>query len=301
MQCLSIALTKLIQAHSSPRPAPNMPKWAPWMLATCAAVVFGCGGGAGARLDEAATLSRGEGGATSTARLEVLVKDSDARVRAVALVGLVRVAPGGAEEAVLDGLEDPDAQVRAVAARAAGEGNLERASRTLAELARLDGSEDVRRQAVAALARLSGPESDGALAAVANDRSGAIRLAAIQGLSMEGARLAAPALAARAIGDVSWEVRAAAVDALARAEVPPAWAIAEAAALDGNEFVRAAAVRAVERLRRAAVPRGDPGPPPGASIGPAERGEDGRRGEGVYTPRPDLDAGGPIEGPPDSP
>jgi HEAT repeat protein len=265
-----------------------MPRWGVVAAAACLLVVFGCGGGAGARVDEAARLARGEGGADAAARLQDLAADRDPRVRAVALAGLVRIAPEEGAEAVVNALRDADPQVRAVAARAAGERRIAGAAAALSDLARSDAADGVRRQAVEALSGLPGPVADAALAAAVDDPAAAIRLAAVRSLSEEGVRLAAGTLAARAIGDVSWEVRAAALEALARAGLPRAWAAAEAAEADGNEFVRAAAAGVLDGLRRRGVPRVDPAvdEPPGGA---------------VYTPRPDLDAGGPIAGPPDSP
>lgn len=266
-------------------------------------VVFGCGPGVSERLDEAARLARGEGGAEAGPRLQQLAADGEPRVRAIAVAGLARIAPREGRNEVLEALDDTDARVRAVGARAAGELRIREAAWKLSGLARSDASEDVRRQAVAALQNLPGELSDESLAAAADDPVATIRLAAIRGLSAAGARMAAASLAMRALGDVSWEVRAASLEALSRTEDFSAWVPVEAGTYDRNEFVRAAAFRAADRLSAAGVPRSEPEPKPSPQEAPRKAAgvPEGRDDEPVYTPPPDPDADGSQEEPPDSP
>lgn len=263
------------------------------MVLAFAAVVFGCGGGADERIVEASRLAERSGDPRAEARLRELLSDPEPAVRAVALVGLAAAAPGGAEREALSSLRDDAPQVRAAAARALAERPVAGADAALADLARRDPSADVRLQAVGALSRHPGPVADEALVAAVDDPNEGVRLRAIGALSAEGLDLALASLAARALGDVSWEVRVEAVRALARAESPLSWVPVEAARLDGNEFVRAAAFAAGKDLAGRGVPRTLPEEAePVASTDGADA---------VYTPASVPDAGGPIDGPPDSP
>jgi HEAT repeat protein len=257
------------------------------------AVVFGCGGGTDARIGEAAGLAERRGDPRAEARLRELLADPEPAVRATALAGLAAVAAGSTDREILAALDDEAPQVRAVAARALGVRAVPGAEAVLAALVRRDPSDDVRLHGVGALSGYPGPTADEALAAAADDPSAAVRLRAIGALSAEALRLVPGILAARALGDVSWEVRAEAVRALARAESPLSWVPVEAARLDGSEFVRAAAFAAEKHLRSRGVPRSLP--EESGEAPPAEGAEE------VYTPGSVLDAGGPTDGPPDSP
>ncbi len=293
MQCLSVALTKLIRLNIEHVPCLNMPTRASIFSLAIALVVFGCGGGSEEKISEASRIADRLGDPHAEARLRELLSDPEPAVRAVALVGLAAVAPGGSEEEILRALRDQAPQVRAAAAHSLTERPVAGAEAALAEIARHDPSVEVRLHAVAALPRHPGPIADEALAAAVDDRNEAVRLRAIAALPPEGLRRAVAALAAHALGDVSWKVRVEAIRALARLESPLAWKPVEAARLDGNEFVRAAAFAAETHLARRGVPRSLPAEVPATGSGGAA--------DAVYTPRSVPDAGGPIDGPPGSP
>jgi HEAT repeat protein len=258
-----------------------------------AAVVFGCGGGSEERIAEASRLAERSWEPGAEARLREMLSDPEPAVRAVALVGLAGSSTAGAEREILGALRDNAPQVRAAAARALALRPVAGAEGPLADLVRRDPSVDVRLHAAGALSRHPGPAADEALAAAVDDANDGVRLRAIGALSSEGLRLALGSLAARALGDVSWEVRAGAVRALARAESPLSWVPVEAARFDGNEFVRAAAFAAEKHLAGRGVPRSlpeEPEPFPSAKAADA-----------VYTLPSVPDAGGPNDGPSDSP
>jgi HEAT repeat protein len=222
-------------------------------------------------------------------RIRDSLADVDAPVRAGALAALVRLGTSDAKERSRASLTDPDALVRAAAVKCLLDLKDEEAVADLARVAVEDPDWRARRGAVEALGVLGTSRHAGDAIRALGDSTAQVRLAAVEAVVKLGPAPAVEALAKLAAGETSWEVRAAAAEALGHTGASDAYVALRTAALDPNEFVRAAAAAAMRALARQGVPEpAETVPPPAkAPQGPQRPGRQnapGPPGPGGGTP-----------------
>ncbi len=195
----------------------------------------------GARAIAVAALgSLGDG----RARLDRLLGDASAEVRAAALGQLAALKPSNAGALARGLLHDPDAGVRAAALRALGVlGGRDYAADIDSELG--DPALGVRLAALSALERLSGAPERLSLIAQAGDRFVAVRAAVA--LAHRGRALEALAAVERAAADRRADARAAAMNAAGELGAPAARVVLPLLR-DPDLEVRLAAARAAAQL-----------------------------------------------------
>ncbi len=204
--------------------------------------------------------------AANVEKIREATADDAAQVRAGALAALVRLAAPDAKERARAALGDPDGTVRATAVKCLSDLRDADAVPLLVKVAVDDGDWSARRGAVEAVGRLGTEANAGEIASALTDGTPQVRLAAIEAVPRLGPASAVGTLSTLATTEASWEVRAAAAEALGRATSSEAYAPVKAALLDPNEFVRASAAGALRELRKAAVPE----PEEAATVAAAE-------------------------------
>jgi HEAT repeat protein len=166
----------------------------------------------------------------------------------------VRLGTPDAKERARAALGDPDGGVRATAVTCLLDLRDAEAVPLLVRVALEDADWRARRGAVEAVGTLAAKGSAGEIAGALDDVSSQVRLAAIGAVMRLGPASAVEMLARFSARESSWEVRAAATEALGRTSSSDAYAPGKAALSDANEFVRAAAAAALRELRRSGVP-----------------------------------------------
>jgi HEAT repeat protein len=208
----------------------------------------GCGKSPERRIDEIYALKR-EGGPANIERIRGFMKDESGDVRATALHALVGLRAPDAGQLALGALQDPDGLVRQIAARGLGEMEDGTAVEALGRHLVNDEDWHVRQTAAQALLSIGGPEAVASLVRGLDDPVKEVRLAAVKGVAKLDPDAAFPALSKLALEDPEWEIRVQAAGALGRVENPEAVPVLEKAAEDPNEFVRAAATRALQKAQ----------------------------------------------------
>jgi HEAT repeat protein len=195
----------------------------------------------------------------SLAEIRHLLGDPQRDVRAAALAALVRREVPDARALARRALHDEDGFVRGTAVRLLGELEDLESAGPLAERLIQDPDPQVRQQAAEALGALGAGAPPEALAVGLDDPVDMVRAACVGALAPGTAQ---DALLRRLAEDPSWEVRAAAAQALAAKPDPIIVAAIEAALADPNEYVRAAAAGALGRSTPAAHEPSGGSPPP---------------------------------------
>lgn len=216
-------------------------------LAGLALLVAGCEGTPQERITE---IYEWKQAATpeSLERIRERLRDQNADVRATAVFVLTEKDPEGARAPALAALEDDDGFVRATAARCLGDLADPAFVPVLARHVLEDADWHVRQRAVEALAAIGGPEAAAAVLPALEDPVSEVRLAAVKGTADLDPALAVTRLASIVTDDPEWEIRVQAAGALGRTASPDALGALEVAARDENEFVRAAATRALNEV-----------------------------------------------------
>lgn len=195
------------------------------------------------------------------ATLRGLLDEKDRDLRVTALNSLVTLGVDDAAELAVAALDDPDAFVRATAAKLVGDQENPALSGFLARILREDPDALVRKRACQALARIAGDEAGPALIAALRDPDSRVRLEAIKGAKQIAPGQGSARLAELLADDPNWEVRVRAASALGLCSDPAAGQALQGALSDPVEFVRAAAAQALEGYK----PDPSPQPPAGDS------------------------------------
>ena len=196
------------------------------------------------------------------ARIRAALGDKDRDVRAAALSAMLEVDPASAQEMARTALTDPDGLVRAAAVRGLplppGGGDVER----LCALANADPAWQVRAAALEALVPAEGTIVAQAFVTALDDTVKAVRKVALDGAKLRPGTVPVERLARSVVEDPEWDNRVAAAEALGASGTPEAYAALDAAAGDGNEFVRATAAGQRRVLEQAGILRPPPPPTP---------------------------------------
>jgi HEAT repeat protein len=184
----------------------------------------------------------------NVARIRDRLRDVDRDVRATALHALVAMSVDDARELALSAVRDADGFVRATAAKLLGDLRAVEATPVLARLLIEDPDPIVRQRCAESLRALGGEQAERSLFEALEDPTKQVRLAALEGAIALNPAGGFDRLALLVLQDPEWEVRARAASALGltgRSEAKP---LLGQALEDPNEFVRAAAARALEQL-----------------------------------------------------
>lgn len=178
-------------------------------------------------------------------KIRTMLDDPDRDVRAAALNALAQQGVRDALAIVSGRLADPEAIVRATAVMLLGELGNEQHESVVGRLLAEDPDPLVRQRAAEALVVLGGENALEGLMRGLEDPTERVRLASVEGVRKLGPAPAKAVLTRLLLEDSEWEIRAGAAQALGEsgdADVPAAL---EAALADENEYVRAAAARAL--------------------------------------------------------
>jgi HEAT repeat protein len=237
-----------------------------------ALVLAGCRGSDVGKIRHAYQLGRSPSEPNKN-RLAGMLKDPNRDVRAAVLVVMDTVDPVRARDLALKAIDDPDGAVRTASVRilAAGVPSDLEIGRRLAIRAGDDADWQVRREALEAIAALPDDEIRDAVAKGLADSADQVRGVALRlGVTRPGI-LPLDKVGALILEDPSWENRIEAARVLGASKDPAAYAPLDQAAADGNEFVRAAAMRERRNLVRDGVPEPVPEPPPAPPTPPAPK------------------------------
>jgi HEAT repeat protein len=250
-------------------------------LAFLAVVVLaGCRGSGDDKIRHASELGRSPSEPNKN-RLAAMLQDPDRDVRATVLVVMATVDPVRARDLALKAFDDLDGAVRAASVRilAAAMPDDVELGRRLAVRAGDDADWQVRREALDAIAPLPDDEIRDALAKGLADSVDQIRGVTLRMGSSRPGILSVEKVAVLIVEDPSWENRVEAARVLGVSKDPAAYAPLDQAAADGNEFVRAAAMRERRSLVRDGVSEPVPEPEPAPPAPPAPKGA--KPGSGV--------------------
>ncbi len=249
-------------------------RWSVWIVVFAVAFSGSCRPGVESRVARIIEWER-QPTAKHVDRIRESLGDEDAPVRAGALAALVRLGTPDAKERARAALGDPDGGVRATAAACLLDLRDAEAVPLLVRVALGDADWRARRGAVEAVGTLAAAGSAAEIAGALDDASSQVRLAAVGAVMRLGPAPAVEALARLSATENSWEVRAAATEALGRTSSSDAYAPAKAALSDANEFVRASAAAALRELRRTGVAEPEEALPaeaaPAGSVLPGQR------------------------------
>lgn len=174
--------------------------------------------------------------------------DDDNDVRATALFALVDLRTDDALAVALTGVDDPDGYVRRVAADMLGEIEDSSTVPVLTKLLLGDADPKVRRAAALSLVAIGGPDAVVGLSQALVDPMKEVRLAATKGVADLDPLSSVETLSVMVLDDPDWEIRAQAARALGDSGLSELIPVLEQAESDPNEFVRAAAARARDKL-----------------------------------------------------
>jgi HEAT repeat protein len=177
-----------------------------------------------------------------------LLRDPDRYVRATAMNTLVWLNPPDAEQLALDGLDDPEGFVRAIAAKLLGDLEAVQRAERVASVLLEDPYPRARQTAAETLERFGGETAGRALVRGLDDPMTEVRLAAVKGVRSLEPPGATPSLARLLLEDSEWEIRVQAAGALGQTGDPEVVPVLRAALDDESDFVRAAAINALEEL-----------------------------------------------------
>jgi len=192
------------------------------------------------------------------ATLRVFLDEKNRDLRVTALNSLVTLGVDDAADLAVGALSDPDAFVRATAAKLVGDQDDPALSGFLARVLREDPDALVRKRACQALARIAGDEAGPALIAALRDPDSLVRVEAVKGAKAIAPGQGSERLVELLAEDPMWEVRVRAASALGLCGDPAAGEALRVALSDPVEFVRAAAAKALEEYQP------DPSPTPPA-------------------------------------
>jgi len=214
-----------------------------WLLA-----ISGCGSSPEERRSEIYEL-RQDPTPENLLQIRILLEDQDRDVRATALHVLVVLSVPDATDLAIRALEDPDGFVRKIAAKSLEELGDSAAVPALARRLLEDEDPRVRRTSAIALTAIGGEEAARELMDAMEDPMKEVRLEVVKGVARLDPSGALDRLATLLLQDPDWEIRVQAAAGLGRSgqeEAIPA--MEEAAKNDLNEFVRAAATKALKEL-----------------------------------------------------
>lgn len=189
-----------------------------------------------------------DGSPEAQRKLVAAVDDPEPDVRATALTLLVGTEAEGTVDRLRAALDDPDAFVRATAAKLLGDLEVRPAAPRLVELLLEDPDARVRRPVADALGRIGGDVAAEGLRRGLADPIQSVRLAAIANAVKVDAEGSKAEFTRLLLDDPIWEVRVQAARGLGRAGDPETETALRAALEDENEFVRAAAAKALRDL-----------------------------------------------------
>lgn len=185
--------------------------------------------------------------------------DPDRDIRATALNALVTLRVHDAAALARAGLLDEDPFVRATAAKLLGDSGDETDAQRLVAVLEADSDPIARLRSAEALQRVGGPLAVAGLTRALSDPDEHVRLAAVRAVRELDPESAKPALARLVLEDPMYEVRVQAARALGTTGDIAVLPVLEAALVDPNEFVRAAASNAL-RVHRAVREESDAAP-----------------------------------------
>ncbi len=199
-----------------------------------------------ARRDEIYTAGRNSN-EENIEKVRLALEDADPQVRVAGLTmwSLLKERESIAE--LRHALGDEHGLVRTVAAKLIGNWNDPQAKPILQQLSVSDRDRWVRLRAVEALSSYRSEDTIPTLQRALEDPDAEIRRAAIEGLRKMGTAVAVEPLIEVLTIDVDWEVRVRAARALAGRPDPAAREALQTAATDASEFVRAAALLALDQ------------------------------------------------------
>jgi HEAT repeat protein len=181
-------------------------------------------------------------------QIRTYLDDDDRDVRATAMFAIVDLDAEGAREVALAALDDPDGFVRRTAADSIAmlddPTTVPHLTRVLLE----DEDPRVRRAAAETLRQIGGPDAVVALSQALEDPMKEVRLSATKGVAQLDPLSSIETLSLMVIKDPDWNIRAHAAAALGDSGLPEVIPALVQAENDSNEFVRAAAATAREKL-----------------------------------------------------
>ncbi len=168
------------------------------------------GRGYGPELRKAAVISIGTIGNKKAIRdlANSIASEQNREVKLAMLEAMGRQKDEQTADVLMEACRDKDAQLRAAAARAAGQNFTDGAAPVLKELLQKDPEEKVRAAACASLSKILGKEAAGLLVAALKDRGSSVRRTAAVELGLRKLERSVDVLAAALLSDPDASVRA---------------------------------------------------------------------------------------------
>jgi HEAT repeat protein len=181
-------------------------------------------------------------------QIRTFLDDDNRDVRATAVFALVDLGAEGAREVALAALTDPDGFVRRTAADSIAMLDDPTTVEPLTPVLLEDEDHRVRRAAAETLREIGGPDAVQALSQALDDPMKEVRLSATKGIARLDPLSSIETLSLMVVSDPDWNIRALAASALGDSGLPEVIPVLVQAENDSNEFVRAAAAKAREKL-----------------------------------------------------
>lgn len=218
--------------------------WAVLFLAT-ACLVVACAENPDEKIDRI-YAAKAEPSEENVTRIRAFLDDPDRDVRATAINALITLNVPDAAALARRALEDPDGFVRSRGAILLGAVGDDADVPVLVSHLLEDSDGVVRQNAASSLAQLGGETATQGLIDGLADPLEEVRLAAVRGVRRLDPGAAIAQLSKLLLEDSVWEIRVQAARALGATGDPSVLPVLENALGDSNEFVRAAAVHALE-------------------------------------------------------
>ena len=212
-----------------------------------ALVIAGCSSSPDERRGDIYALKRNPTPA-NVEQIRTFLDDDNRDVRATAMFAIVDLGAEGAREVALAGLEDPDGFVRRTAADSIAMLDDPTTVQPLTRILLGDEDPRVRRAAAETLRQIGGPDAVLALSQALEDPMKEVRLSATKGVAALDPLSSIETLSLMVVNDPDWNIRAQAASALGDSGLSEVIPVLVQAENDSNEFVRAAAAKAREKL-----------------------------------------------------